>query len=598
MKNQILLFYLLLQSISCVAQVKPKTYTDLYDLHFTMNAPSIEYPWLENAAYGNYTIPFFTQDSNSRLFMKRYPKQFPFADRLRTEYEQRILLPVHTEKEGSVEFEGKGENLSAVTIRLIGRNHEEKIIFSDSLTFTLTSSLSKVSQKIPLSSIELLDVQIHAEGKVREEAYIAFSKLSITIGNKSIDEYPVREILPLALSEKIDFVPLYPEIEKGYEKIESVRYKKVIGLGESVHKDVSVKHVAYRLIMETIRKQHCKLVLLEMPLEKTLMYNRYVMGHHNTPSSFQLLDEQTINFLDTLRIYNSNQKNEEDKVRLLGMDYNNLFNSSQNSAIDIFDFITPLNQDLKIREIDQLSVLLTEKKWDNAIHFIEEHKNKIQSLLTTDEIECILHILSLSQKMGTDGVQRSMHRDSVMFVNADFLIGKFAASSDAKVVLYAHCAHINPFSTYPAVPCNPMGMYMKNKYPDNYSPLALLVGDGNVIAYDSDYNQIEKSLKTSPTGSMEYFLKTLKKEVLYLPLTSRFNRIVLSRFKGSHHIAQEFFPMNLYQRYEGVFFINHSLYKNKIEKKPLSLDEASQEFITKNKQRKQLLEDIKKRINN
>ena len=101
-----------------------------------------------------------------------------------------------------------------------------------------------------------------------------------------------------------------------------------------------------------------------------------------------------------------------------------------------------------------------------------------------------------------------------------------------------------------------------------------------------------------PIGSIEYFLKSLKQEVLFLPMTSDLNRIVLSRFKGSHHILQEFYPVNFYQRYAGIFFINNSMYDTSPEKNKLSFKKASEEFIMKNRQRQKILEDIKQRISN
>ena len=43
------------------------------------------------------------------------------------------------------------------------------------------------------------------------------------------------------------------------------------------------------------------------------------------------------------------------------MDYNSILSSTQSSAMDIFDFITVLNQKSQIPEVDQLSLLLMKK---------------------------------------------------------------------------------------------------------------------------------------------------------------------------------------------------------------------------------------------
>ena len=266
MRNSFLLLYIFIHSLSCTAQSLSKTYTDVYDLNFTMVDSSIVHPWIENAAYSNYTTPVYIEDSGFSLFAKKYLGIFPFTDRLRVEYEQRILLPAHNEKEGNIEFEGSGEGLAAVTIWLDGIDNEEQIVFSDTLIFIPGNSLRKVSQKISLSKIDMLNVRIHAEGEVHKDAVIAFSKFLITIGGKSIDEYPVREVAPLLLPEHIDFLSLYPKLKQEYGKLDVIKNRKIIGLGESIHKNPSIKHLVYQLIMEAVKMQKCKLILWEMPV--------------------------------------------------------------------------------------------------------------------------------------------------------------------------------------------------------------------------------------------------------------------------------------------------------------------------------------------
>ena len=94
------LFICILGLSSCVAQPLPINYIDAYNLHFSMEEDMvIEYPWMENAAYTGCSINVEMKESNRTLFAKKYLKGFP-SDCLRTELEQRILLPIHKEKEG------------------------------------------------------------------------------------------------------------------------------------------------------------------------------------------------------------------------------------------------------------------------------------------------------------------------------------------------------------------------------------------------------------------------------------------------------------------------------------------------------------------
>ena len=159
--------------------------------------------------------------------------------------------------------------------------------------------------------------------------------------------------------------------------------RRIIAFGESVHGNNSIRHLVYKLMMESVENQDCKLVIWELPMEKCLVYNRYVLDDEFVLDSTELspLDEQRIIFMKGVKRYNSG-KREGDKVRLLGMDYNSVCNSAQNSAIDIFDFVTHLNREWKIPEVDRLSVLLMEKDWKDAIEYLQTHKSNLQKILT------------------------------------------------------------------------------------------------------------------------------------------------------------------------------------------------------------------------
>ena len=589
-KEYFILIFICVCTLSCVAQPVSKCYSDAYNLHFSINTnSSIGYSWMENAAYLGCAVPYLIEESGRRLLAKKYFKGFQ-SDRLRTEIEQRIVLPNNNEKEGQVIFESKGENLENIFIILDGINSEEKYIFSDTVKVTSGHLLNKVSKKIPLIGVNLLNIRIRAEGKINKEAYIAYSKLDIMIGNKNINEYPL--ILPkLPTNKNINFIPLNTDYEFG--EIDIMKNGKIIAIGESVHGNSSVRNLAYRLIMESVKTRGYKLVLWEMPMEMSLVYNRYV-----TDSKFMLdsietafIDIQSLNFINELRLHNFS-KTAKEKVCLLGIDYNSTWKADQNSAMDIFDFIMHLNKKQKIYEVNMLLSLLMEKDWNKAIDYLKSHKTKIRNLLTEDEIECILHILTLSLKMGTERVNRFVGRDSVMFVNTKFLLEYFSVPVAMKSIVYAHNVHVNPVSTFPAVHCDPFGMYMKKQYSNDYIPLLILIGKGSATVYDWQYNEKEKDLQHPPVGSIELFLNQQESNVCYFPMSTFFNKIVLSRYKGDKHTIQEFYPYNLYQRYKGMLFIKEEYENENIKKEIKSVDEIRATLSIRNKRRLKFLESI------
>ena len=356
-KLHVLFFFVFIfYAVSCTAKLEKQTYTNVYDLHFAMRFDSaVVYPWRENGAYSNYTIPAYIQDSNRNLFAKKYFKGFPFSKRLRSEYEQRILLPNNNIKEAVIGFEGKGDNIKLVSIILDAIGKQENILFSDTLRFRPDSILSLFTQNINLNNAEMLNVRINVEGEIDKDAYIAFSRLDILIDGKPIDEFPVRTLSPLIVDKKINYTGINVDRKIGLEQINEINDKKIIGLGESVHGNDGIKNLAYQLIIQAVERLNCKLVLQEMPLEQSFAYNRFIQDDNYELDSSLVINHATINFLNRLRSFNSG-KTKDSKVKLYGMDYNSILSSTQSSAMDIFDFITVLNQKSQIPEVDQLSL--------------------------------------------------------------------------------------------------------------------------------------------------------------------------------------------------------------------------------------------------
>lgn len=598
MKTQILfLIFLIFYTTPCSAQLEKQTYTNVYDLHFSMQPDSsIIYSWRENAAYNNYAIPTYMKDSDRNLFMKKFRTGFPFYNHLRAEYEQRILLPYNNMKQAVVGFEGKGNNIKLVSIILDAIGKQENILFSDTLKFIPDTVLSLASQSINLINAELLNIRINVEGEIDKDAYIAFSKLNIQIDGKPIDAFPIRTLSPLTVNKKTNYMSINSDEKIKLEQINEINNKKIISLGESMHGNYGINNLAYQIITQAVERLNCKLILLEMPMEKSFAYNRFIQDMNYKIDSTTVTNHTTADFLNRLRIYNSD-KTKDGKVKLFGIDYNSTLSSYQNSAIDIFDFITALNEEPQIPEINQFSLLLMKKDFAHAINYLDTYRDKMEKLLTTEEIECILHILRISEEMGRDGIERLKQRDYVMFLNAKFLIGKFAENKGVKTIIYEHAAHINPISTYPAVPCTPFGRYMRETYSENYSPLLFLVGTGESRAYDGCYNIKNKLLSSPPENSIEYSLSSGEDSTFYVPLTPDFDKLTLSRFKGSRHIPQEFYPFNLYQRYKGLFFINNVDYES-LGKEDKSFDKASDMFMMKMRQRQKKMEEIQKRVQN
>lgn len=291
-----------------------------------------------------------------------------------------------------------------------------------------------------------------------------------------------------------------------------------------------------------------------MPMENSFWYHRYVCDQQFVPDAGKMatLDEQQRAFLNELRQYNKDKEPGE-IVHLWGMDYVSERNPMVSSAKELAGFLTYLNRTFKLREVDTLVSLLAEKEWQPAIDYLKGHQQELQAALTADEQACMLHILSLSQQAGSDRMQRKAGRDSVMFANADFLLSHYTRPS---AVVYAHSVHINPVSSYPVVSGSTFGKYMKEKYGDDYATFLLLTDSRRAKAFSVAAVAVSDiTLQIPPTGSMEALLGGQPYRQFYLPLTEQYDGLILSRFTGSVEPMQEFYPFNLYRRYQGIFFV-------------------------------------------
>ena len=65
----------------------------------------------------------------------------------------------------------------------------------------------------------MMNIRIRADGVTDTEAYIAFSKLDIMIGNKNINEYPVREFPKLLLPKGFNYIPYQSSAENHVTKL-------------------------------------------------------------------------------------------------------------------------------------------------------------------------------------------------------------------------------------------------------------------------------------------------------------------------------------------------------------------------------------------
>jgi erythromycin esterase-like protein len=584
------------------AQFEDISYNDKYRLDFDISRKdSTTSSFVRNNAY--LQIGCMAYMNKEHKYEEVFTLPTSMSSSFRSVIRNRILLPdVQRKKRGEISLEVKGNEIENLSIILQGLDNRENVMFEDTLRYVPDTCYTRFKGCFSLENIELLDVKIDAEGEQGKKSKISYSGLDIKIDGKSINDFPIRHI-PDMIIEKDRLIATDDEIGEILGNVKEFNGKKILGIGESVHHHEGIKKFAFRIMEEGIKKFRCRLIAFEMPISASLYFNRYI-----SDTSFilpkELLEDERIKeylfFFDNLRHYNS-QCSYGKRVRLLGMDYNTYQSQYQNSSVDLFDFLSYINKDKRNYEADILSVMLYDNRLADALEYLKTHKQELEKVMTEDEVLCMEYILSFSIRMNKDNITRILLRDSVMMENISFMEKAFVTDSKDRIMVYAHALHLNKLSAYPADNYRSAGKFLYEKYGDDYASF-LLVSDRGEFKAQAEFGIIKNSKLQLPcAGSMEKALNMIGKKFCYVPVTDKDEQIVLSRFTGLYDSGEcQFFPFNLYRRYDGVFYVkgNEVSWDNTTEAPKNSLDkgmEVLERIENKIKKRKAITNEIRNR---
>ena len=589
MKQIILIFLSIACPILGHAQFEGISYNDKYQLDFDISRKdSTSSSFIRNKAY--LQIGCMTYMNNEHKYEEAFTLPTPMSNSLRSVMRNRILLPdVRGKKKGEISLEMKGNDIENLSIILQGLDNRENVIFEDTLSIVPDTCYSRLNGCFPLENVEMLDVKIDAKGEQGKKSKVSYSRLDIKIDGKSINDFPVRNIPDMAI-ETDGLIAMDDETVTILEKIKEFNGKKIIGIGESVHHHEGITKLAFRIMEEGIKKLQCRLLALEMPISRSLYFNRYLSDASFILPKELLEDEQIkeyLDFLDNLRHYNSKCPHDK-QVKLLGIDYNIYQSQDQSAIVDLFDFLTYINKDKRNYEADMLSIMLYDNRLADALEHLKIHKQELKKIITENELRCMEYMLSFSIRMNKDNITRTLLRDSVMMENLSFLERTFVGNSNDRIMVYAHAAHLNKCSVYPTENHRSAGSFLYEKYGDRYASYLLVSDKGEFKAQAALGSVKNYKLQLPCSGSVEKALSMIGKQFCYVPVTEKNDRIILSRFTGLHDLGEcQFYPFNLYRRYDGIFYVKGD---------EVSLDNTTESPTTSFDKDMELLERIKNKL--
>lgn len=474
---------------------------------------------------------------------------------LKANLQQRILIPRLGTDSATISLTGKSRKLEVARLLVSGFDENEDRLYSNGRSCLSRNKWQTFSITVPVKDVVFLHMELQAGGRDSNAAWW-LDRIRILMDGRDIGDLSGFTGYETASLTKTKVVPLSFECREPYTAIPELTGTKLLAIGESVHGSATVNKAAVQLIKQQVAGNNARLVVLEMPFAQLLSYNRFIQGdpafkidsllidYHSLVSKNQLTD-----LLLWLKRYNDSA---EEKVWLMGMDIDT---SPISSAMWLFDYFYTLNQCQPHPVFESLCAELvkTDRSFEKMKRLLESSKD-IESLTGEKEYQILMYCLGMNGRTSSRTSGRKTVRDSMMFENSKLLVDVLA-SGTKKAVFYAHLSHTN-YRTLSTTFLSPsFGAYMKKKFGNDYSNIAILVGDGSVLIREGD-SLLEKQLQSPPPNSLERLLSRQEESYFYTP--AMLGVAQLRELGATYTAGREFGTMTLQPRMDGIIFIRNS----------------------------------------
>ncbi|WP_279172591.1 erythromycin esterase family protein [Tannerella forsythia] len=458
----------------------------------------------------------------------------------------------------SIKINYKIENGSELYLKLITIGNCEKIISIDTLYLSLNEEWTTEMLSVDIMEAAFLNLSIEAKGNTKNSAKIWINDLNLFINGKNIKELETADKGIKMSLQKEDITPVD---DKNRNHLPFMS-RKILAIGETVHGTETMNDIAIEIIKNRIIHHNCKLILLEIPFENSFYINRYIERDSNfkidsisTYFDRSLFSSSFLSLIEWIKRHNSHS---DKKVYFWGIDVNYI---QLQSKLDLFKFFYTLNiteQDENLKKICELLVY-TGPSLDEIIAIFDANKG-FKNMLTEDESELMRHCLVLLNNK-SDSYSNFINRDERMYQNTAFMFNHLL-KPDETVTLFCHFGHVAYQgiieNTLSVESHNTLGYYMKNKYKDDYSCIALITGKGDFLTSTSDsrFHFKIKSLQSPTRGSLEYLMDERYEHSSFLS-TEKMNctDIFKTRYIGNMYIENQFKYMMPKARMDGAIFI-------------------------------------------
>ncbi|WP_163264462.1 erythromycin esterase family protein [Dysgonomonas sp. 216] len=551
--------------------------------------------------YNNYNLTskdwqFSTNWKIKNDLLKKKSALYAFPERFIIEYKPvaaslhytTILAKENCPETGKVSILNKCKNIDKATLRVLGRNLNDQLIYEDSLDINTKNCLTKRELKFPLSDIDQITILIEAFGdticdiNTLEDQYICIEETKINFRG---EEYDIAKCDTQG-SLNTDFISPVSENWEG----DSSRFiqsnavndflgtKQIIGIGETLHGSESLNKFAFEFIKDQIINNNCGYVLVELPIDMAMTFNMYVQGqitgeamkylHQNFKNYIHISDSVFFDFLQWLRAYNENTTK---KVLFWGVDKDHrLMGHSY-----CFDYLFAVFKSNRVNGQKLLPLLKLvhnfKEDYNSIFSYIDRNEAMLNEILGKQNLKLFIYTfrqyldnLSIyyDTKREREKYAQIAFRDKLLFKNFRFLQENFV-SDDRKILIYYHYGHLNKINSAPSRSfVLSFGYYLNKEFSEKYASIAITTGKGSRMNEQTSVSYYIEELESPPFCSFEYRALNSQYDNFYYP-SDRINdnitsmRLLFSHGPKTKHKQFEYYP-SIKNRVDGILFIKNS----------------------------------------
>jgi erythromycin esterase-like protein len=465
---------------------------------------------------------------------------------------------------GLFSLDAKAKNIEQLWVKIYCLDKRERIIRRDSIFLTNSENWKhcKVGFNLKTSCSIYIEIGSYCskdllEGN-RENVNYSLSKLSLMIDGKDILTFPhssnvntVQQIEDIKKS-----ISLSDKDDQCFSAIDDLKTHRLVALGETVSGSISSQECAYELMKQMIRKENCRLILLDYPLSSTIQWNQYVHGELQTKSQ-EFLSPLVYgskspvlfeSFLEWVKEYNQHC---DQKVTLTGFDVPGVIYYNY-----LADYLNGLN--LSSPYFDSLFYKVCKRQFKEALEFTSE-SDSLSLYLKPTEINLFVKALKNINRNYVNERLPEVDKSFIRFNNIKEIISS-ELKKDKKVIIYADFSVLNRLNVNPAsITSHSVGYWLDKEYKNNFFTIAIVHGNGAFTHSNTIEITPDHILEQPIIGSIEDLCIKSGQRFFYKNVTSDFyNRLGFMRWIDRSEVMSQFERCNYKSRMDAIIFIKNS----------------------------------------